>query len=280
MSIETGGPAAAGETAAIVMDDGKAVPFALAADGAGEALFALGVRKSGSSVFSNICAALAGANGLPVVDVPGAMFDRGYSFDAWNRNPATAAVVRPGNMYIGFRDAPTGLFDHPTFRAGRKILLVRDPRDALVSEYFSNAYSHSLPEVNADASPVAQERRKALGTSVDAYVAARAAALDGTVAAYAPLLDDANLAVMRYEDVILEKGAWIRAIARHFGLAADAALVGAILSWADVRPAAEDPTRFVRRVTPGDHVDKLSGATIARINASLSPVWGRLGYAL
>lgn len=270
---------AATHTVAIEMADGTAVPFTLATDGAGDALFALGVRKSGSSVFSNICAALAMANGVNVVDVPGVMFERGHTVHAWNGSPRLGDAVRPGNMYIGFRDAPTALFAHPAFRAARKILLVRDPRDALVSEYFSNAYSHSLPQVNPDGSTIAQERRKALETSVDAYVTERVGFLDATVAAYAPILDDPTLVVMRYEDVILEKAAWIGAIARHFGLAADEALVAGILGWADVRPGAEDPTRFIRRVTPGDHVDKLSPGTIAAIDAALSPVWARLGYA-
>jgi hypothetical protein len=267
------------ETVAIALDGGATVPFELATHGDAP-LFALGVRKSGSSVFSNVCAAIAKANGVNVVDVPGVMFDRGHTFREWNESPRLPAVVKPGNMYIGFRDAPTGLYDHPAFRAGRKILLVRDPRDALVSEYFSNAYSHSLPQVNADASTIAVERRKALETSVDQYVSERVGFLDATVTAYEPLLDDPNLMVMRYEDVILKKADWVRDIARHFGLVADERLVAGILGWADVKPQGEDPTKFIRRVTPGDHLEKLRPDTIAAINAGLSPVWARLGYTL
>lgn len=259
------------------MEDGASVSFTLS-EGSGEVLFALGVRKSGSSIFANIAAALAKASGVNVVDVPGTMFERGYRFSSWNDNPHVPGLVRPGNLYVGFRDAPTGLYGHPSFVGARKILLVRDPRDALVSEYFSNAWSHSLPRVNPDGSTIATERVKAQATTIDAYVLDRVVLLDATVAAYAPLLADERLVVMRYEDVILEKAAWIRAIARHFDFGADDRLVAAILGWADVRPANEDPTRFIRRVTPGDHREKLAPATIAAIEAQLSPIWARLGY--
>jgi hypothetical protein len=262
----------------IRMSDGKTLAFQVVEGLAGPALFALSVRKSGSSIFSNIATAIAQFNGVNVVDIPGTMFDRGYGFRAWNNNPETARALRGGNLYTGFRDAPSGLYGHPVFRAGRKILLVRDPRDALVSEYFSNAYSHSLPSQNAENSTVAREREAALHSSVNEYVARRAAALDATVRAYEPLLDDPNLLVMRYEDVIFEKAAWIHAIAAHFGLSAPERFVANVVKWADVRPATEDPTKFVRTVTPGDHKNKLTRETVAVIEAALSPVWRRLGY--
>jgi mono/diheme cytochrome c family protein len=262
------------------MDDGRTLSFTVDAGRPGPALFALGVRKSGSSLFSNLATALARFNGVNVVDVPATMFDQGYGFEAWNRHPGLPGLVRGGNLYTGFRDPPTGLFGEPAFRAGRKILLVRDPRDALVSEYFSNAYSHALPSVEGEASTVARERAAALASSVNAYAARRAAALDATVSAYAPILDDPSLIVLRYEDVIFEKARWIRTIAAHFGLEAPDGLVTQMLGWADIRPAEEDPTRFVRRVTPGDHKAKLTPETVRAIEAALSPVWRRLGYGV
>ncbi len=262
------------------MEDGKSLAFTVAEGLGGPALFALGVRKSGSSLFSNICSAIAKLNHVNIVDIPGTMFDKGYGFGAWNGSAETTRALKGGNLYIGFRDAPTGFYGHPLFKTGRKILLVRDPRDALVSEYFSNAYSHSLPSQNAANSTVAREREAALLSSVNDYVAKRAAALDATVRAYEPILDDPTLLVMRYEDVIFEKAAWIRAIAAHFGLAAPDMFVANVLKWADVRPSEEDPTKFVRHVTPGDHRNKLTPDTVAAIEAVLSPVWRRLGYAI
>jgi hypothetical protein len=43
-------------------------------------------------------------------------------------------------------------------------------------------------------------------------------------------------------------------------------------------PDEERPTEFVRRVSPGDHIDKLSPATIARLNELLRQPMDLLGY--
>lgn len=284
MGANVGGNVAADEkagdnTASVEMADGRRVAFEAVEGLSGPALFALGVRKSGSSIFSNIATALARANTRPSVDIPGTLFHRGYAVDTWQTHAGLGDVLRPGHMYVGFRDAPTALFTHPLFREGQKVLLVRDPRDALVSEYFSNAYSHALPQEAGDRT-IEIERARALQTSLTDYVTARAALLDATVAQYGPLLSDPRLLVLRYEDVILQKADWIARLADHYGLSAPQTLVGQILSWADVRPTTEDPTQFVRKVVPGDYREKLSPEAVAAVQGALSPIWERLGYAL
>ena len=59
-------------------------------------------------------------------------------------------MIVPGRVYGGFRSMPLVFAQSELYRRSRKILLVRDPRDALVSEYFSLAYSHGLPEAEGD----------------------------------------------------------------------------------------------------------------------------------
>ncbi|HEX8387975.1 MAG TPA: sulfotransferase domain-containing protein, partial [Sphingomonas sp.] len=238
------------------MDDGRSLVFDVEVRKAAKAWIALGVRKSGSSVFANIVSALAKHSGVNAVDVPGAMFEHGYRYADWNGYPRLADLLWRGNAYVGFRDPPTSLFADPVFASARKILLVRDPRDALVSEYFSNAYSHRLPSASSGATVIEEVRAGALASTLEAYVVERAEHLDRTVAGYRPLFRDPNLKIMRYEDVILDKRNWILAIAEHFDWEVGDRLVSDILGWADVRPETEDPHAFVRRVTPGDHRDK------------------------
>ena len=259
--------------------DGRVLRFEVDARRAERAWVALGVRKSGSSVFSSMVAALATANGINTLDVPGRMFDAGVRYLEWNSHARIADLLWRGNAYIGFRDAPTALYDDEVFQEAAKVLLVRDPRDALVSEYFSNAYSHSLPAEPTGTTVVEQERGRALASDLDAYVLDRADHLDRTVAGYRHLIGDPNLLILRYEDVIFDKVEWIARIAAHFGWHADEAFVSAVLDWADVRPEAENPHAFIRRVTPGDHA-RLSPETIGALNGRLSDVWREFGYAL
>lgn len=264
---------------AISMND-RTLSFEVDARRAERAWFALGVRKSGSSIFSSIVNALAMFNEIHAVDVPGAMFVQGIRYIEWNNHPRIADVLWRGNVYIGFRDPPTALYKDPVFREAKKILLVRDPRDALVSEYFSNAFSHSLPTERTGDTVIEQERRHALQSSLEAYVLDRAEHLDQTVSGYKRLIGDRNLLIMRYEDVVFDKARWIGEIARHFGWRVTDELVGNILGWADVRPDAEDPHAFVRRVAPGDHLDKLSPEVIQAVNGKLSDIWSEFGYAV
>lgn len=267
-------------TVALTLDmpDRRTQTFHLAVASQRSACFALSVRKSGSSIFSSIVSAISHANNVPVVDIPGRSFENGYRYGDWNGHARIRRMLWSGNTYVGFRDPPTGFYSDPVFSQGRKILLVRDPRDALVSEYFSNAYSHSLPKVQAEGSVLAAERQRALNASIEEYVLDKVEALNRTVDGYRKLLGQKHLLVMRYEDVIFDKPEWCRQIAAHFGMEASDALVDAIVSWADVRPDVENAQAFVRRVTPGDHKEKLSAKTIGRIEDRLSDVWRDLGY--
>lgn len=258
----------------------RALTFEVDTRRADRAWFALGVRKSGSSVFSSIVNALAMFNHIHAVDIPGAMFAHGVRYIEWNKHPRIADLLWRGNAYIGFRDPPTAFYTDQVFREAKKILVVRDPRDALVSEFFSNAFSHSLPSEQDGTSVIEQERARALQSNLAGYVLERVDQLNRTVSGYKHLVGDPNLLVLRYEEVIFDKANWIARIAEHFGWTVSDELVRNILGWADVRPEAENPTAFVRRVAPGDHLDKLSPEVIASVNGKLSDVWSSLGYAL
>lgn len=262
----------------VSMSQGKTLAFTVDAGAKRQACFALGVRKSGSSVFANVVKAIADYNKMQTVDVAATMFEEGYRYADWNGQATLKNVLWKGNMYLGFRDAPTIFYNDPIFKSGKKILLVRDPRDALVSEYFSNAYSHSIPKNGEKDSIIAIERENALRRSIEDYVLQRVSDLDRTVAAYRPLLADQQLLILRYEDVILNKADWIRQIARHFELETSEQLIRDIVGWSDQRPEVENEKAFVRRVTPGDHRDKLSKKAIAAVESSLSGLWSELGY--
>ena len=100
-----------------------------------------------------------------------------------------------------------------------------------------------------------------------------------TMLEYAPIMELADTAVLKYEDYILDKRALIGAITCAFGWTINEAQTSQILSWADVRPERENPTAFVRRVTPGDHREKLKPQTIAKLDKTLRPAMELFGYS-
>lgn len=254
------------------------VDYDIGENGEGGPYFVLGVRKSGSSILNSMVQALAEMNGLTYIDVAGKLFESGVPATDWQNDKALAAILAPGNVYGGFRNAPKAFYGAPLFEGGPKVLLVRDPRDALVSEYFSNAYSHSLPKGGEGREGMLALRETALQSSIDAYVTDMAKALKRALREYMRAAADPRCRLFRYEDVIFEKGRLLDDICAHFGWTLKNEQRAAILGWADVRPDAERPTEFIRRVTPGDHREKLSPAVVDHLNDLFAAEMKHFGY--
>lgn len=264
------------------LGNGVLVELDVASGGDGSPIFVLGVRKSGSSIMNSICTTLAAANRYRFVDVGGTFFARNVRADVWRRDPALPAIVKPGNMYGGFREMPLIFRQSADFASARKILLIRDPRDALVSEYFSNAYSHSIPQkgTGSDVRDLMEElRARSLTYDIDKIVVDRARPMLNTIMEYRYLLNDSKIRIFKYEDVIRAKRRWIEDILSFLGWSCAASLPDQILGWADVIPAKEDPRAFVRKVTPGDYREKLKPDTIVAIENILTPALSLFGYA-
>ncbi len=266
----------------IDLEGGQRVGFQAGRPGeAAETCFVLGIRKCGSSLMNSIVTDLARQNGKFYLDIAGRFFEADIPERVWRNDPAARNLLVSGQVHGGFRAMPLVFARHELFTAARKILLVRDPRDALVSEYFSNAYSHSLPKGGqGDATrELLALRQAALTASIEAYVLRQAPALNRTFMEYEAVAADPATKVFRYEDVILAKRGWVRDIAAHFGWPSvpDGFLDG-MMSWADVVPPVERPEQFVRKVWPGDHREKLSATVIGRLDEMLAPAMRVFGY--
>jgi hypothetical protein len=262
---------------------GHQIPFVVDTDSSGPAYFALGIRKCGSSLFHKLVIQLAKMNNRTFVDVAERYFKSNIVSKDWIKDPANCAILYGGNVYCGFREMPATFQDAPLYREGKKILMVRDPRDALVSEYFSNAYSHGIPQRQQDAADITnlleKLRREALHTPIDEWVVERAGSLRSAFLGYVDELGSNSMTVVKYEEYIFKKPELIRLRARNFDMRVNDAQITQIMGWADVRPEQEVPTQFIRRVTPGDHRDKLRPDTIGKLNRILKPAMDAFCYA-
>ena len=263
---------------------GRSVTFSVAEPGPiSDTCFVLGVRKCGSSIMNSLVIALAKLNKRHFLDVAGTFFKEDVAEREWRTDPAALPLFIPGQVHGGFRGMAPIMQQSPVWAPARKILLVRDPRDALVSEYFSVAYTHSVPVAQAETGGVRTEflaaREMALQTSLEDYVLAKAASLDSTITGYADVARDPHTKLFRYEDVILRKRDWVRAMAKHFGWTAGSEdYLDKVMGWADVLPQTERPDQFIRRVTPGDHKEKLRPAVVEHLNARLAKSMALFGY--
>ena len=147
-----------------------------------------------------------------------------------------------------------------------------------MSEYFSNAYSHSIPEEGEGRALMLEHRNRALRTSIAEYVLRQAKFFRQTLLEYRDFLAMPGMRLYHYEDAIMKKRWFLEDICAHFGWSLTGQQLDNILGWADVMPDEERPDKFVRKVTPGDHRDKLDEETIRALDAALAPMLEELGY--
>lgn len=253
-------------------------------DPARPASFVISIRKSGSTMITHMTKLIAEALGLGFLDVGSWLFYNNVPAQVLYDDPAMSTIIRPGLIYSGFRDYPLVLRDNPQFRDARKLVFIRDPRDALVSEYFSNAYSHNIPEKDEseNASSVTnvmtELRTAALETDVENYVLQRAQAFAATAKGFFSELQEPHTLVLRYEDWIFNKLGLIELLCRHLDLPLTEEQMRRIAPLTDIQPKVENPRNFVRKVTPGDHREKLSPQGIEKLNTKLADVLKAFGY--
>jgi hypothetical protein len=249
-----------------------------------EAIFVLGVRKSGSTLLNRLAIAFAKRYKLPFVDIGGGFFSQDLKVAQWVNDPVVAELFKPGYMYGGFRATYDHFLPSPAFQNARKILLVRDPRDALVSQYFSTIKTHSVPAATQGeggaAAQLLKQRAEASTMTIDDYVIMNARAFKRTLEGYLPLLGDPKLKLFRYEDVIQDKGPWIRKMLDGMGLPKHKDFIERMVVAHDIRPKTEDSTQFIRKVTPGDHAEKLKPVTIEALTLIFQDIGHQFGYKL
>ncbi len=141
-----------------------------------DSAFLVSLPKAGSTLLNRMMAHAAKLVGQTFFNAPRELRSLGIKP---NDTPASLSslFVPNGYMYGGFRGLP-GAIQLPDWASGHTVVLVRDPRDMLVSLYFSVAYSHSPPGTGAGDAFYEQfqkERESAQALPLDGFVKRQAA---------------------------------------------------------------------------------------------------------
>ena len=244
--------------------------------------FAFSVHKSGSTMLGKMIADVCRRRDLPNVSIPNFFFSEGISAQDWKDDARLAPVFTRDILYYGFRFLPPVLQDPQVgLRKSRFVLLVRDPRDALVSQYFSYGKasgSHAVPKKNAEAFIAVREALPE--RSIDEYVIDVSRQLRNKLTAYRDHLNFDLGLVRRYEDVFFDKKTFLREIFEHFGVDVPRGVIAKVAAKHDIRPEQEDETRHIRKGTPGDHQEKLLPETIEKLNDTFRKIGRFYGYEM
>ena len=241
-------------------------------------VFAFSLHKAGSVLLDRILRDLSAKVGLTYVSIMSEFFSLGLAERDIPNSTARIFLDR-GYCFGGFRGLPR-TFEIPRLNLRRSILLVRDPRDMVVSHYYSSRYSHPEPGKALTTSMSALPRRaRATALTLDEYALDLAPFYATRLAQYMEVLEKTDsFTVFRYEDVIFEKRKWLRDICRAYGWCIGEGLTNAIADRHDVVPTTENAARHIRQVRPGDGMRKLSLATIKSLNQTLIKPLRYFGY--
>ena len=217
---------------------------------------------------------------VPVIDLPQYAFDKGISLESVICN-----ISNPfkdfGYCYSGFRSLPPFLMGVIGGMKQRKILIVRDPRDMVVSLYYSMKYSHKLDEIGTPSFKLTMRmRRSDTAQSIDDYCLFNSSIYNARLYDYFEVLHDPETRVLRYEDFIYDKMALVSSICDWFSIDLSLERKQAIAAHFDYVPAQELPLEHVRQVHPGDHGRKLQPQTIDALNAVFARFLATFGYSV
>lgn len=159
------------------------------------------------------------------------------------------------------------------------LLMVRDPRDILTSKYFSDAYSHLIPELRKE--KMLADRENFLKVTVDEFVTDENR-MKGFLRKYTEysqeLLGRPNVLFVKYEDLVNNFEAWLNNVIEYLKLDVNQETVKKLIEQANFKVDQENVHSHKRQVTPGDHKRKLKPESIDILNSEFGEVLDLFGY--
>lgn len=257
------------EPLAVPTRDGGSVTLRhpAAPDAAWPSVVVMAPPKSGSVMLDHLVVDVCRTLRMPSYGINADGFGAGYG--PHDLEPCAADVFRPrGVVYYGWRAAP------PWPLPGVSLLMVRDPRDMLVSAYYSWGVSHEIPAAGPQHDALTEVRERTRAQTVDEFCVAQVGLCLGPLQGFLARQPE----VYRYEDVLYDKRPIIRRLAALAETPITDDQVEAIHSRNTILPATENPAAHLRQALPGDHRRKLQPETIETLNGLLHPYFTAFGY--
>lgn len=183
-------------------------------------------------------------------------------------------VFQPrGYLYSAFGGLVPGIPDLEKFKV---VLMIRDPRDILVSWYFSIAFSHSIPPRSSNRhQEYIQHREAARKMSIDEHVISQSERVYTILDRYKTQLVDPypHVYLTSYEEMSADFSRWLERLLAACELEiSDRQFDRFVARNEAVQPQEEDKSRHIRKGKPGDYREKLQPETIAYLNEKFSPL--------
>lgn len=234
------------------------------------------INKSATQYIKSILRKTATANGMTPVSINDYAFHSTMPF--LNRlsdkeMEKYAHIFKPkGYVYTVF-----GAMVEIENLAGYKVVLVvRDPRDVLVSGYFSKAFSHPLPSLESDKrTGFEKNRQQAQAETIDDYALKNSEKIHDIYADYMQHLLKKNtpVYVCKYEEMISDFEQWLTDLLDYAELKTSPELKQQFITEHQAKtPKKEDHKQHLRKGKAGDYKTKLQAETIDNLNIKFKEI--------
>lgn len=244
-------------------------------------VFVFGMHKGGSTMLADFFKIYTKLLDLSAISISNTLFHKGVGDEAYRNDAKICDLLDDKFVYYGFRYVPDFMLANKARYLNRKaIMLVRDPRDCVVSAYYSFLKSHVVAsESGTDAAlSIQKERDEHAQSSIDEYALSEMIRFVEEMCDYAFFMHE-NARLFRYEDIIFDKRRFFTEALEHLGLPLVSTSFEQALKRVDVLPDKEQADKHIRSVKPGNHVEKLSKETVAELNRKFADVLTLFGYA-
>jgi len=189
-------------------------------------------------------------------------------------------IFRPnGYLYSVFGGMIEGIPDLEKYLV---VLMVRDPRDILVSEYYSIAYSHPEPSKRISKyDGFMEKRRTARQITIDEYVIGESDRVHNVYQRYLTQLLNhyPQVYLTTYEDMASDFRIWLEGLLEYCELEISNELLQSLLKDSEqLQPKKEVIYQHIRKGKPGDHKEKLKQETIDYLNSKFSSILKEFEY--
>ncbi|NQS99521.1 MAG: sulfotransferase domain-containing protein [Candidatus Omnitrophica bacterium] len=170
----------------------------------------------------------------------------------------------------------------PDLEKYRVVLVTRDPRDILVSGYYSIAYSHSIPNKEGDKHDnFILSRAKARESTIDDYVISESDKVYDIFSRYQTLLIDKyeNIYLTTYEQMVLDFQAWLTDLFNYCEFDLSGEFIQTLLREnEDKKPKKENIHQHIRKGQPGDYKQKLKPETTGYLDEKFGALLKKYHY--
>lgn len=164
------------------------------------------------------------------------------------------------------------------------ILSVRDPRDILVSKYYSVAFSHAIPPITSGKRfEFLKHREMVQGMDIDTYVLQESKSIFSVFNDYKIHLLEKydHVGLVEYDDMIHNYEQWLDNLISKCGINVSTALRNELRSdFQQTKKQKENKNDHIRKGISGDYKEKLNPKTIDILNSRYEELLDYYGYPI